>query len=267
VSIKRKETIVSGSCEPSAESPEGLELRLFASEATGANGFSTGMTSYAAGTAMPSHIHDVGEAMTILEGRARVLAEGREYMLSPYDCIYLPAGTSHSVENAVPESMMRIHSAFGGLQPITGFVHSRAPCVARESSGVHPEKLIRFDHCPVYELSPGALFRDLFARRLGSVGICGGYGLFGPGASLPCHTHNYDESITIVLGEARCQVRGSHYRLSSYDTAVVPEGRPHRFINESDAEMAMIWVYAGDEPDRLIVDNGYCSGAMAWPEP
>jgi hypothetical protein len=31
--------------------------------------------------------------------------------------------------------------------------------------------------------------------------------------------------------------------------------------------MAMIWVYAGDEPDRRIVDNDYCSGLLAWPGP
>ena len=266
MNIRRKEQIISGSCEPSPESHEELAVCIFASDAIGARGFSTGMTTYASGAAMPNHIHDVSEAMTILEGSARVLVEGREYVLSPYDCIHLPAGTAHYVENAMAEPMLRVHSAFASAGAITGVVHSGFPFVARESCAPPVETLIRFDECPVYELSPGALFRDLFARRLGSVGICGGYGLFSPGASLPCHTHNYDESITIVLGEASCQVRGSRYQLAGYDTAIVPEGEPHRFINESDGEMAMIWVYAGDEPDRVIVDNGYCSGVTTWPE-
>jgi hypothetical protein len=26
--------------------------------------------------------------------------------------------------------------------------------------------------------------------------------------------------------------------------------------------MAMIWVYAGDEPDRVMVDPGYCEGRL-----
>jgi hypothetical protein len=29
--------------------------------------------------------------------------------------------------------------------------------------------------------------------------------------------------------------------------------------------MAMIWVYAGDEPDRRIVVSNYCSGELVWP--
>jgi hypothetical protein len=28
--------------------------------------------------------------------------------------------------------------------------------------------------------------------------------------------------------------------------------------------MAMIWVYAGGEPERTIVDTGYCTGVLEW---
>jgi oxalate decarboxylase/phosphoglucose isomerase-like protein (cupin superfamily) len=47
---------------------------------------------------------------------------------------------------------------------------------------------------------------------------------------------------------------------------MVPTGLPHRFLNESDEPMAMVWVYAGDEPERTIVDTGYCLGTMSFPE-
>jgi quercetin dioxygenase-like cupin family protein len=127
------------------------------------------------------------------------------------------------------------------------------------------ESVVRFSEISPYELSPGALFRDLFASRLGSVGICGGYGIFAPGSSLPCHTHQFDESITIIQGKAVCLVQGQPYQLSDCDTALVPEGLPHRFLNQSDDPMAMIWVYAGKEPERTIVESGYCSGELIWP--
>jgi quercetin dioxygenase-like cupin family protein len=129
------------------------------------------------------------------------------------------------------------------------------------------EHIVRFAQAETYELSTGAEFCDLFAGRFGSVGICGGYGRFKPEASLPCHIHKFDESITIVEGEATCLVQGKHYRLSGYDTAFVPEGRPHRFLNQSETEMAMVWVYAGSEPERTIVDAAYCSGSRFWPAP
>jgi hypothetical protein len=37
---------------------------------------------------------------------------------------------------------------------------------------------------------------------------------------------------------------------------------PHRFLNMSDRPMAMIWVYAGDEPARTIVAAGCCDGTV-----
>ena len=129
--------------------------------------------------------------------------------------------------------------------------------IRRQSSGLANAQFI--------ELSENAFFSDLFARRFGAVGICGGYGRFLPGASLPCHTHDYDESITIVAGTAVSLVQARRYQLSGYETAFIPRGTPHRFINHSQEEMAMIWVYAGDEPDRTIVEAGYCSGTIAWP--
>jgi mannose-6-phosphate isomerase-like protein (cupin superfamily) len=84
--------------------------------------------------------------------------------------------------------------------------------------------------------------------------------VFQPGAALPCHYHAFDESITIVAGRAVCQVAGREYDVGDCDTVCVPQGRPHRFLNRSDRPMAMIWVYAGDEPERTLVDPGYCEG-------
>ena len=128
-----------------------------------------------------------------------------------------------------------------------------------------PESLVRFADAPVYELAAQAKFRDLFARRLGSRGICGGYGLFPPGASLPCHYHEYDESITIIRGAAICQVAGREYELSGCGTGCIPKGRPHRFLNRGSEPMAMIWVYAGDEPERTLLEPGICDGSIKWP--
>ncbi len=39
---------------------------------------------------------------------------------------------------------------------------------------------------------------------------------------------------------------------------MVPQGRCHYFINLTLEPMAMIWVYAGDMPDRIVVDEALC---------
>jgi quercetin dioxygenase-like cupin family protein len=133
-----------------------------------------------------------------------------------------------------------------------------------DPGSTNPEHISRFGKTENYELAGGTQFFDLFAGRYGSVGICGGYGKFQPGTSLPCHVHAYDESITIVEGTAICEVAGQRYVLSGCDTAFIPQGKPHRFLNESQNPMAMIWVYAGSEPSRSIVDVNYCLGSLPW---
>ncbi len=77
-------------------------------------------------------------------------------------------------------------------------------------------------------------------------------------ARLPCHRHEFDESITIVQGTATCVVEGRRHELSGFATAMVPKGRCHYFINLTLEPMAMVWVYAGDMPDRIVMDEHFC---------
>ncbi len=255
-------------CRAIVPAPPGVELQTFVSETCGAKGFSTGIATFAPGAFLPYHFHDFSEAVTVVEGRARVRLEGRTYLFSPRDCVHVPAGVAHQVENYDTAARLVAHWAFATSRPSRTLVERT---FSKDDRGVgfpsreDPETIIRFDSETTYELSVSAFFCDLFARRFGARGICGGYGRFLPGASLPCHIHHFDESITIVKGLATCLVQGRSYELTGCDTAFIPQGLPHRFLNRSNEEMAMVWVYAGDEPDRSIVDSGYCSGELAWP--
>jgi len=262
------EAIVSArGCPVSMSAPEGLELRTFVSEECGATGFSTGTATFAAAGVLSYHFHSFTEAVTVLEGQARVFLEGRLYRLGPLDCVHIPAGVAHQVENDDPEKKLVAHWAFATEKPSRTLVDESFPVEDRGFGfpfEMDPEKIVRYDCAAIYELSENAFFCDLFARRVGAEGICGGYGRFLPGASLPCHIHEFDESITIVKGAAVCLVQGKQYELSGCDTAFIPRGLPHRFLNRSASEMAMIWVYAGNEPNRRIVASGYCSGELQW---
>jgi quercetin dioxygenase-like cupin family protein len=263
----RRESIRPGQGEP-VSLAAGVALREFVSQACQARGFSTGTATLEPGAVLPYHTHSFSEAITLLQGVAQVAVEGRTYQLQPFDCLHVPVGVAHEVSNPSAKSPMLALWAFASATPSRDLVETRFTVQPRGQSNPKPgdpESIVRFAEAEVYELSAGADFRDLFAGRFGSVGICGGYGKFRPGSSLPCHVHEYDESITIVEGQATCLVQGNRYQLSDCDTAFVPEGRPHRFINQTDVPMAMIWVYAGTEPGRALVESSYCDGTLAWP--
>jgi len=228
---------------------------------------STGTATFRPGSELPYHIHEVSEAVTILEGEASFSVQGRTYRLRRFDCIHIPARVAHRVLNGSENSQFVAHWAFATPAPVREPVKDRFVYRERgfgDPEPGDPEHIVRMSDAPMYELAEGTRFWDLFAGRLGSVGICGGYGEFNPGSSLPCHIHEYDESITIVSGEAICEVMGRRYQLGGCDTAFVPQGRPHRFLNQAPGLMAMIWVYAGNEPERTVVDTRYCLGALKW---
>ena len=261
------EEIASGQCEPSEVAPN-VQLREFVSSRCGAQGLSTGLTTLAPHAELPYHRHDFSEATTVIDGIAEVEVQGRSYSLTALDSIHVPAGVAHRILNPSHLRPLIAHWALASSNLSQESVQQTFEVEKRGSEKPmpgNPEHVSRFADAVIYELADGARFRDLFAGRFGSVGICGGYGEFHPGASLPCHLHSFDESITIMKGKAVCQVAGRQYHLSGCDTAFVPEGRPHRFLNCSDGLMAMIWVYAGSEPERTLVEAAFCEGTLQAP--
>ncbi len=262
--MNRVESITRPDGPPTSTLSQGVELRVLATGALGARGVTTSLAAFHPAAELAYHRHPFSEVIVVLEGEAFISVQGRRYHVGSYDAMHVPAGVAHAVRNASPDRSALLHSSFASDAPTRELVAETFPVEAREQSDSGcAETLVRFQSAAVYELSPGTHFRDLFARRFGARGICGGYGLFGPGASLPCHFHEYDESITIIQGTAVCQVAGREYVLGDCGTACIPRGRPHRFLNRSDAPMAMIWVYAGDEPERTLVEAGYCSGTIS----
>ncbi len=259
--MDRAEFVTRGRCPPAGEIAPGVELRVFAAGPLGARGVSTGTATMRPGAVLPYHTHPFSECITVLAGRADVLVQGRRYRMGPFDAIHVPAGTAHTVHHAAGDAPAVLLWSFASAQLTREPAEDVYTVVDRDASTPgDPEHLTRFETATAYELEPGTTVRDLFGGRTGARGLCGGHAVFAPGAALPCHFHAYDEAITIVAGRAVCQVAGRSYELADYDAACVPAGRPHRFVNRTDAPMAMVWVYAGNEPERTVVGPDRCDG-------
>jgi quercetin dioxygenase-like cupin family protein len=133
---------------------------------------------------------------------------------------------------------------------------------------IGPEHVTRFQSARRYEAGPNTEFIDFFnANLIPGIKMSGGYGLFHHGGRLPAHIHDFDESITIIEGEAICNVEGRRYTMSNRAAALPPRGRIHYFINETHSPMAMLWVYAGPLPERIEIDESLTRpGAQPWSE-
>lgn len=237
----------------------GVRLECLVGTVNGARGLTSGLVTIQPNTALTYHTHTFAESITLLKGEAIAAVEGREYNLEPLDNVLIPRGPAHQIRNPSSTEPTLLHIALASDSPARtmvadNFPRQEMPATATGVAGA--ERVTRFRLAERFEAGPNTAFIDFFNETLvPGLEISGGYGLFHPGGRLPAHIHNFDESISIIDGEASCIVEGRHYTLSGNGTAMVPRGRVHYFINDSDATMAMLWVYAGPSPIRIIVDE------------
>jgi mannose-6-phosphate isomerase-like protein (cupin superfamily) len=83
-----------------------------------------------------------------------------------------------------------------------------------------------------------------------------GITVFAPGTAIPLHSHNVEESVLVLEGEAAAVVGQDSFELEAGDATWVPAGVRHRFANRGQGPMRIYWVYGGREVTRTIVATG-----------
>ena len=83
-----------------------------------------------------------------------------------------------------------------------------------------------------------------------------GMTIFAPGTALPLHTHNVEETVIVLEGEATAVVGDDEFPLAVEDVTWVPAGVPHCFINRGQTQMRIYWVYGGRAVTRTICATG-----------
>lgn len=237
----------------------------------GARNLTTGNVRIVPGGVLPYHKHDFAETVTLLSGSARFEVEGRIYAMEPLDNVSVPAGLAHRVTNRNSSADAVFHVAMNCEVPDRELVDtffSKRSMPRRTNSVPGGERFTDFKSAERYDPGEGAAFVDYFNDALlPGFPMSGGYGLFDQGGRLPAHLHDFDESIFIVEGSATCLVEGRKYELEAGSTALQPRGRIHYFINKSHEKMAMLWVYAGPMPERLVVNESCATRPeAAWPQ-
>ncbi len=250
------------------ELASGVGLEVLVGDFNRARGLTTGIVTLQPQAMLPYHTHPVSESITVLEGSVEFSVEGRVYQLDPFDNITIPRWLPHQARNAAPQRVARIHVALATAQPTRQWIEPvfEQRSMPGDSIGIAGfERVTRFAHAKRQRgVGPGAEFVDYFnADLMPGIEMSGGFARFEPGGRLPDHLHDFDESICIVRGRATCCVEGRRYSLENLATAMVPRGRVHYFINDTQSQMDMIWVYAGPLPERIVIEAGFVREPVA----
>ncbi len=255
----RPEVMTAAGSGVAMEVVPGVRLEMLVGAHNAARDLMTGFVTLAPSTWVPRHTHTFAESITPLEGRLAVEVEGRRYELGPLDNIIIPRGVAHRPGNADGDRPLVVHIALANDTPtreVAEDTFTVRPMSPDSTGKLGAERVTRFRTAARSEAGPGTSFIDFFNEAvMPGIEMSGGYGLFQPGGRLPAHVHDFDESICIIEGEATCIVEGRRHTMSGGATALEPRGRVHYFVNTSDRPMAMLWVYAGPRPDRIVVDE------------
>lgn len=79
---------------------------------------------------------------------------------------------------------------------------------------------------------------------------------FPAGRAAPMHSHNCDEQVTILEGQAEVVVEGQRLILGPMDTTYIPANHSHCFNNVGDTRLVILWIYAGDHVTRTFSGSG-----------
>jgi quercetin dioxygenase-like cupin family protein len=123
--------------------------------------------------------------------------------------------------------------------------------------GTQKPMVLRPSKIPALQRGGGAKTIPLVTRRTGSTSFINGVTMFEPGAAIPLHYHNCEESVLLLEGSAVAEIDGVEYPVQAGDVSFIPANVPHRFRNISSTEgMKILWTYASVDATRTLVETG-----------
>jgi quercetin dioxygenase-like cupin family protein len=107
------------------------------------------------------------------------------------------------------------------------------------------------------ERGGGARTYPMVSKRCGSTAMMNGITEFEGGAAIPLHTHNCEEAVMLLEGDAMAEIDGVEQRLVPFELSWIPAEVPHRFRNLSaSGKMRIFWTYASVDATRTLVATG-----------
>jgi quercetin dioxygenase-like cupin family protein len=118
-------------------------------------------------------------------------------------------------------------------------------------------RVLRPTEIKSHDRGGGARTTPLVSPAIGAKGFINGITEFAPGAAIPFHSHNCEESVVLLEGDAMLDIDGQEYAVQPFETTWIPPNVSHRFRNMSASQpMKILWIYASTQATRTVTETG-----------
>ena len=95
------------------------------------------------------------------------------------------------------------------------------------------------------------------SKKIGARTIHSGITFLPPKTSVPDHSHNTEEQVTILKGTLKIILNGDQEVIcNSYDSTFISSNVQHELINETEEEVHAIIIYGSADVTRTFTETG-----------
>ena len=114
-----------------------------------------------------------------------------------------------------------------------------------------------FSELPKISRGRGIVNHLIASKKIGAGKIHSGITFLPPKTSVPDHSHNTEEQVTILKGTLKIILNGNQEIIcKSYDSTFISSNVQHELINETDEEVHAIIIYGSADVTRTFTETG-----------
>ena len=114
-----------------------------------------------------------------------------------------------------------------------------------------------FSKLPKISRGRGIINHLIASKKIRARKIHSGITFLPPNTSVPDHSHNTEEQVTILKGTLKIILNGDQEIIcKSYDSTFISSNVRHELINESEEEVHAIIIYGSADVTRTFTETG-----------
>jgi len=116
---------------------------------------------------------------------------------------------------------------------------------------------LKYDELEEVARGQGIVNKPIASKKIGATALHSGITYMPARTSVPAHSHNAEEQVTILKGTMKIVLDGkTEVTCNQYDSTYLSAGVSHELINDTDEDILAMVIYGTSTPNRTFTATG-----------